>query len=252
MLCIISPYAAVYAHGAHRVGRHGARGKHLRHSCDLWAWWCCLRCYCWLGCQWRDGRRPLAPLQQRLLRRGKIRISCPEPADTWPHICIYTTSVWAAQAKPRSSQLATVWLLAVVSHSWCTSSQQGRLITIVTRREKSSICEITLLQLAALGRSRHGRACEAPVPPVKPMLSPLPPSRFARHLASPQGSSLAPSASLRRSPAPAPPTSCTATRDAPPSRTACIRYSRRAFATTWIACHCKRARSRAVKVCRAG
>ena len=142
MLCIISPYAAVYAHGAHRVGRHGARGKHLRHSCDLWAWWCCLRCYCWLGCQWRDGRRPLAPLQQRLLRRGKIRISCPEPADTWPHICIYTTSVWAAQAKPRSSQLATVWLLAVVSHSWCTSSQQGRLITIVTRREKSSICEI--------------------------------------------------------------------------------------------------------------
>ena len=143
MLCIISPYAAVYAHGAHRVGRHGARGKHLRHSCDLWAWWCCLRCYCWLGCQWRDGRRPLAPLQQRLLRRGKIRISCPEPADTWPHICIYTTSVWAAQAKPRSSQLATVWLLAVVSHSWCTSSQQGRLITIVTRREKSSICEMS-------------------------------------------------------------------------------------------------------------
>ena len=142
MLCIISPYAAVYAHGAHRVGRHGARGKHLRHSCDLWAWWCCLRCYCWLGCQWRDGRRPLAPLQQRLLRRGKIRISCPEPADTWPHIWIYTTSVWAAQAKPRSSQLATVWLLAVVSHSWCTSSQQGRLITIVTRREKSSIHEI--------------------------------------------------------------------------------------------------------------
>ena len=143
MLCIISPYAAVYAHGAHRVGRHGARGKHLRHSCDLWAWWCCLRCYCWLGCQWRDGRRPLAPLQQRLLGRGKIRNSCPEPADTWPHICIYTTSVWAAQAKPRSSQLATVWLLAVVSHSWCTSSQQGRLITIVTRREKSSICEIS-------------------------------------------------------------------------------------------------------------
>ena len=144
MLCIISPYAAVYAHGAHRVGRHGARGKHLRHSCDLWAWWCCLRCYCWLGCQWRDGRRPLAPLQQRLLRRGKIRISCPEPADTWPHICIYTTSVWAAQAKPRSSQLATVWLLAVVSHSWCTSSQQGRLITIVTRRQKSSIHEIRI------------------------------------------------------------------------------------------------------------
>jgi hypothetical protein len=143
MLCIISPYAAVYAHGAHRVGRHGARGKHLRHSCDLWAWWCCLRCYCWLGCQWRDGRRPLAPLQQRLLRRGKIRISCPEPADTWPHIWIYTTSVWAAQAKPRSSQLATVWPLAVVSHSWCTSSQQGRLITIVTRREKSSIREIS-------------------------------------------------------------------------------------------------------------
>ena len=142
MLCIISPYAAVYAHGAHRVGRHGARGKHLRHSCDLWAWWCCLRCYCWLGCQWRDGRRPLAPLQQRLLGRGKIRNSCPEPADTWPHICIYTTSVWAAQAKPRSSQLATVWPLAVVSHSWCTSSQEGRLITIVTRREKSSICEI--------------------------------------------------------------------------------------------------------------
>ena len=142
MLCIISPYAAVYAHGAHRVGRHGARGKHLRHSCDLWAWWCCLRCYCWLGCQWRDGRRPLAPLQQRLLRRGKIRISCPEPADTWPHICIYTTSVWAAQAKPRSSQLATVWLLAVVSHSWCTSSQEGRLNTIVRRREKSSIHEI--------------------------------------------------------------------------------------------------------------
>ena len=136
MLCIISPYAAVYAHGAHRVGRHGARGKHLRHSCDLWAWWCCLRCYCWLGCQWRDGRRPLAPLQQRLLRRGKIRISCPEPADTWPHICIYTTSVWAAQAKPRSSQLATVWPLAVVSHSWCTSSQEGRLNTIVTRRER--------------------------------------------------------------------------------------------------------------------
>jgi hypothetical protein len=34
-----------------------------------------------------------------------------------------------------------VWLLAVVSHSWCTSSQQGRLITIVTRREKSSISE---------------------------------------------------------------------------------------------------------------
>ena len=55
------------------------------------------------------------------------------------------------------------------------------------------------------------------------MLSPLPPSRFARHLASPQGSSLAPAASLRRSPAPAPPTSCTATRDAPPSLTACIR-----------------------------
>ena len=103
-----------------------------------------------------------------------------------------------------------------------------------------------------LPSSRHGRACEAPVPPVKPMLSPLPPSRFARHLASPQGSSLAPAASLCRSPAPAPPTSCTATRDAPPSLTACIRYSRRAFATTWIACHCKRARSRAVKVCRAG
>ena len=142
MLYIISPYAAVNAHGAHRVGRHGARGKHLRHSCDLWAWWCCLRCYCWLGCQWRDGRRPLAPLQQRLLGRGKIRISCPEPADTWPHICIYTTSVWAAQAKPRSSQLATVWPLAVVSHSWCTSSQQGRLTTIVRRREKSSILEI--------------------------------------------------------------------------------------------------------------
>ena len=142
MLCIISPYAAVYAHGAHRVGRHGARGKHLRHSCDLWAWWCCLRCYCWLGCQWRDGRRPLAPLQQRLLGRGKIRNSCPEPADTWPHICIYTTSVWAAQAKPRSSQLTTVWPLAVVSHSWCTSSQEGRLNTIVRRREKSSIREI--------------------------------------------------------------------------------------------------------------
>lgn len=152
MLCIISPYAAVYAHGAHRVGRHGARGKHLRHSCDLWAWWCCLRCYCWLGCQWRDGRRPLAPLQQRLLRRGKIRISCPEPADTWPHICIYTTSVWAAQAKPRSSQLATVWPLAVVSHSWCTSSQEGRLNTIVRRREKSSIREI--------GRCGRGRGCE--------------------------------------------------------------------------------------------
>ena len=145
MLCIISPYAAVYAHGAHRVGRHGARGKHLRHSCDLWAWWCCLRCYCWLGCQWRDGRRPLAPLQQRLLRRGKIRISCPKPADTWPHICVYTTSVWAAQAKPRSSQLATVWPLAVVSHSWCTSSQEGRLNTIVRRREKSSIHEIVPL-----------------------------------------------------------------------------------------------------------
>ena len=111
---------------------------------------------------------------------------------------------------------------------------------------------LTLLQQAALGRSRHGRACEAPVPPVQPMLSPLPPLRLARHLASPQGSSLAPAASLCRSPAPAPPTSCTATRDAPPSRTACIRYSRRAFATTWIACHCKRARSRAVKVCRAG
>ena len=142
MLCIISPYAAVYAHGAHRVGRHGARGKHLRHSCDLWAWWCCLRCYCWLGCQWRDGRRTLAPLQQRLLGRGKIRNSCPEPADTWPHMCIYTTSVWAAQAKPRSSQLATVWPLAVVSHSWCTSSQEGRLNTIVRRREKSSIREI--------------------------------------------------------------------------------------------------------------
>ena len=161
MLCIISPYAAVYAHGAHRVGRHGARGKHLRHSCDLWAWWCCLRCYCWLGCQWRDGRRPLAPLQQRLLRRGKIRNSCPEPADTWPHICIYTTSVWAAQAKPRSSQLATVWLLAVVSHSWCTSSQEGRLNTIVRRREKSSICEIprtTLsLELCEKARSRKGQ-----------------------------------------------------------------------------------------------
>ena len=142
MLCIISPYAAVYAHGAHRVGRHGARGKHLRHSCDLWAWWCCLRCYCWLGCQWRDGRRTLAPLQQRLLGHGKIRNPCPEPADTWPHICIYTTSVWAAQAKPRSSQLATVWPLAVVSHSWCTSSQEGRLNTIVRRREKSSIHEI--------------------------------------------------------------------------------------------------------------
>ena len=111
---------------------------------------------------------------------------------------------------------------------------------------------LTLLELPASGRSRHGRACEAPVPPVQPMLSPLPPSRLARHLASPQGSSLAPAASLCRSPAPAPPTSCTATRDAPPSRTACIRYSRRAFATTWIACHCKRARSRAVKVCRAG
>ena len=110
--------------------------------------------------------------------------------------------------------------------------------------------EPTLLELSV--RSRHGRACEAPVPPVKPMLSPLPPSRLARHLASPQGSSLAPAASLCRSPAPAPPTSCTATRDAPPSRTACIRYSRRAFATTWIACHCKRARSRALKVCRAG
>ena len=104
--------------------------------------WCCLRCYCWLGCQWRDGRRPLAPLQQRLLRRGKIRISCPEPADVGPHICVYTTSVWAAQAKPRSSQLATVWPLAVVSHSWCTSSQEGRLNTIVRRREKSSIHEI--------------------------------------------------------------------------------------------------------------
>ena len=111
---------------------------------------------------------------------------------------------------------------------------------------------LTLLELPASGRSRHGRACEAPVPPVQPMLSPLPRSRLARHLASPQGSSLAPAASLCRSPAPAPPTSCTATRDAPPSRTACIRYSRRAFATTWIACHCKRARSRAVKVCRAG
>ena len=159
MLCIISPYAAVYAHGAHRVGRHGARGKHLRHSCDLWAWWCCLRCYCWLGCQWRDGRRPLAPLQQRLLRRGKIRISCPEPADTWPHICIYTTSVWAAQAKPRSSQLATVWLLAVVSHSWCTSSQQGRLITIVTRREKSSICEICDEAVASVAPLRRRAWC---------------------------------------------------------------------------------------------
>ena len=55
------------------------------------------------------------------------------------------------------------------------------------------------------------------------MLSPLPPSRLAHHLASPQGSSLAPAASLCRSPAPAPPTSCTATRDAPPSLTACIR-----------------------------
>ena len=19
------------------------------HSCDVWTWWCCLRCYCWLG-----------------------------------------------------------------------------------------------------------------------------------------------------------------------------------------------------------
>ena len=159
MLCIISPYAAVYAHGAHRVGRHGARGKHLRHSCDLWAWWCCLRCYCWLGCQWRDGRRPLAPLQQRLLRRGKIRISCPEPADTWPHICIYTTSVWAAQAKPRSSQLATVWPLAVVSHSWCTSSQEGRLNTIVRRREKSSIRKIRI----PASSSRLARAMHTPV-----------------------------------------------------------------------------------------
>ena len=156
MLCIISPYAAVYAHGAHRVGRHGARGKHLRHSCDLWAWWCCLRCYCWLGCQWRDGRRPLAPLQQRLLGRGKIRNSCPEPADTWPHICIYTTSVWAAQAKPRSSQLATVWPLAVVSHSWCTSSQEGRLNTIVRRREKSSIREITHTYAAHRGLRPSG------------------------------------------------------------------------------------------------
>ena len=181
MLCIISPYAAVYAHGAHRVGRHGARGKHLRHSCDLWAWWCCLRCYCWLGCQWRDGRRPLAPLlQQRLLGRGKIRNSCPEPADTWPHICVYTTSVWAAQAKPRSSQLATVWLLAVVSHSWCTSSQEGRLITIVTRREKSSISEIlhrpTLLSLGPPTRlcmppSRAGVV--APALPVAAVASPL-------------------------------------------------------------------------------
>ena len=82
---------------------------------------------------------------------------------------------------------------------------------------------LTLLELPASGRSRHGRACEAPVPPVQPMLSPLPRSRLARHLASPQGSSLAPAASLCRSPAPAPPTSCTATRDAPPSLTACIR-----------------------------
>ena len=31
---------------------------------------------------------------------------------------------------------------AVVSHSWCTSSQEGRLTTIVTRREKSSFYEI--------------------------------------------------------------------------------------------------------------
>ena len=88
--------------------------------------------------------------------------------------------------------------------------------------------------------ARHGDAQPSPTVAVRP--SP----RLSA------GSSLAPSASLCRSPAPAPPTSCTATRDAPPSRTACIRYSRRAFATTWIACHCKRARSRALKVCRAG
>ena len=83
------------------------------------------------------------------------------------------------------------------------------------------------------------------------MLSPLPPSRIARHLASPQGH-LSRRLHLSAGRQHPPPTGCTATRDAPPSRTACIRYSRRAFATTWIACHCKRARSRAVKVCRAG
>ena len=83
--------------------------------------------------------------------------------------------------------------------------------------------EPTLLELPASVRSRHGRACEAPVPPVKPMLSPLPPSRLARHLASPQGSSLAPAASLCRSPAPAPPPRCPAPRDAPPSPAPCIR-----------------------------
>ena len=144
MLCIISPYAAVYTPTV--LTGSGVTVLVASISVTLvtcvWAWWCCLRCYCWLGCQRRDGRRPLAPLQQRLLGHGKIRNPCPEPADTWPHICIYTTSVWAAQAKPRSSQLATVWLLAVVSHSWCTSSQQDRLTTIVRRREKSSILEI--------------------------------------------------------------------------------------------------------------
>ena len=85
------------------------------------------------------------------------------------------------------------------------------------------------------------------------MLSPLPPSRIARHLASPQGHL---SRRLHLS----------AGRQHPRHRLAANRHSRRAtlahslhtcdsrraFAITWTACHCKRARSRAVKVCRAG
>ena len=129
MLCIISPYAAVYAHGAHRVGRHGARGKHLRHSCDLWAWWCCLRCYCWLGCQWRDGRRPLAPLQQRLLGRklgaGKIQSLCGCRTMARTYVTSFCVRWRARGAEPSLSRTHRGWVWRMASDLGASGVLQG-------------------------------------------------------------------------------------------------------------------------------
>ena len=143
MLCIISPYAAVLRpRCSHRAGCHGARGKHLRHSCDLWAWWRCRRCYCWLGCQWRDGRRPLAPLQQRLLGDGKIQSLC--GCRTMARTCVTSFCVrWRARgAEPRSKLVKDAQRMGLEDGErsgckWCTPGVYHT--HIVRQREKSSI-----------------------------------------------------------------------------------------------------------------
>ena len=171
MLCIISPYAAVYAHGAHRVGRHGARGKHLRHSCDLWAWWCCLRCYCWLGCQWRDGRRPLAPLQHRLLGDGKIQSIC--GCRTMARTCVTSFCVrWRARgAEPSLSRTHRGWVWRTASDLGASGVLQACTTPIVRRREKSSISEIRRSFFLCFAKderetsARRARSARVDVPP---------------------------------------------------------------------------------------